>query len=402
MAGAVLADLELPAFDYLDEELRGPRFEAAMDELGRQGWLARMPLGVCTLDRAAGEFFLRSKQVAFPGLTIAKLFGVTEGPLHEEMVHNVLHLEGADHRRLRNLVNPTFTPRAADRYRPAMRRFLAELWEPVAAGGAADVVDVLCKPYPALTIATVMGAPLSDAPRLHEWSTWIQRQFDPPSLIADRGRIERAVAEFYAWAGGLLAERRGTPSDDLISALITAGDDADRLSDVELVNLVLNVLVGGVDTTQSQLAQAIRLFAEAPEQWAALRADPAGLARPAVEEVLRHAPITPFTARIVEEELEYRGVLFPVGTIVLVAAFTANREGAGPDFDITAARDARRSLTFGAGIHYCLGANLAKAELEEALRFLAGRVERWELDGPPAYGSIQGIYGLDALRVRWT
>ncbi|MBA2348791.1 MAG: cytochrome P450 [Solirubrobacterales bacterium] len=396
---ATLADLDLPTFDYLDAELRGPRFEAAMAALAERGWLARLPLGVCTLDHKAGEFFLRSKQVAFPGMAIAELFDVREGPLHTEMTHNILHLEGQDHSRLRRLVGPAFTPRAADRYRPAMRGFLAELWAPL--DGSADLVETLCAPYPALMIATVMGAPTADAARLAAWSDWIQRQFDPPSLMADRAQIEQAVEEFYAWAGELLARRRATPSDDLISTLIAAEEAGERLSDVELVNLVLNVLVGGVDTTNSQLAQALRLFAEHPEQWDALREDPAGRAPAAVEEVLRHAPITPFTARIVREELTYRDVVFPVGTIVMVAACTANREGVEGDFDIVAGRERRRSLTFGAGIHFCLGANLARAELEEALIFLAARVERWELDAAPAYASIQGIYGLDALHLRW-
>ncbi len=396
---AFLADLELPDFDYLDAELRGPSFDAAMEELSARGWLARLPLGVCTLDREAGEFFLRSKQVAFPGMAIAELFDVREGPLHTEMTHNILHLEGQDHGRLRRLVGPAFTPRAADRYRPAMRAFLEELWAPL--DNEAEVVRAFCGPYPAMTIATVMGAPVADAERLAGWSDWIQRQFDPPSLMADRAQIEQAVVEFYAWAGELLARRRATPSDDLISTLIAAEEEGDRLSDVELVNLVLNVLVGGVDTTNSQLAQALRLFAEHPEQWDALRADPVGLAPGAVEEVLRHAPITPFTARIVREELTYREVMFPVGTIVMVAACAANRENVEGGFDITAERERRRSLTFGAGIHFCLGANLARAELEEALLFLAPRVERWELAAPPAYASIQGIYGLDELHLRW-
>lgn len=394
-----LAELELPAFDYLDAGLRGPPFEAAMGTLAERGWLARLPLGVCTLDREAGEFFLRSKQVAFPGMAIAELFDVCEGPLHAEMTHNILHLEGQDHGRLRRLVGPAFTARAADRYRPAMRDFLEQLWAPL--DGAAELVEALCAPYPALTIATVMGAPTADAERLAAWSDWIQRQFDPPSLTADRARIEQAVEEFYAWAGKLLEHRRATPSDDLISTLIAAEEEGDRLSDVELVNLVLNVLVGGVDTTRSQLAQALRLFVEHPEQWDALRADPAGRVTDAVEEVLRHAPITPFTARIVREELTYRDVVFPVGTIVMVAACTANRDRIEGGFDITAERERRRSLTFGAGIHFCLGANLARAELEEALGFLAARVERWELAAPPAYASIQGIYGLDALHLRW-
>src|SRR5204863_5931987 len=119
----------------------------------------------------------------------------------------------------------------------------------------------------------------------------------------------QACAEFYDWAGELLAHRRATPSDDLISTLIAARYEGDRLSDAELVNLVLNVLVGGVDTTQSQLAHAVRLFAEHPDQWALLAERPE-LAPQAVEEVLRFEPITPFTARIAMEDVSYRDVLF--------------------------------------------------------------------------------------------
>jgi cytochrome P450 len=246
-----------------------------------------------------------------------------------------------------------------------------------------------------------MGAPLSDAPRLHEWSNWIQRQFDPPVLMAERERIERAVTEFYAWAGELLARRRDDPGDDLISQLIAAEQDGDRLSDVELVNLVLNVLVGGVDTTQSQLAHTVRLLAELPDQWALLREDPER-ATAAVEEALRFEPITPFTARILVEEVEYREVTFPRDTVLLIASFSANRDGVadGERFDLAAERDAGKPLTFGAGIHYCLGANLARAELQEALRFLAEQVETLELEGEPSYEGVQGVYGLRELPLR--
>lgn len=285
-----------------------------------------------------------------------------------------------------------------------MREFLRELWAPVAAaGGECEFVDAIAKPYPALTIATVMGAPLSDAPRLHDWSAWIQRQFDPPVLMAHRATIEARVASFYAWAETLIAARRRTPGDDLISALIAAEEDGDRLSDVECMNLVLNVLVGGVDTSQAQLAHAVRLLAEHPAQWAALHADPS-LATAAVEEALRYEPITPFTARVCLEDIELRDVVFPAGTIVMVSAWNGNRDPAAVDapdvFDITAERANPRILTFGAGIHYCLGANLARAELQEGLRFLAERVARVELTGAPEFEPATGIYGLSSLPVR--
>jgi cytochrome P450 len=401
---ALVTDLELPVFDYTDTSLRGERFHDTMRELRGQGWLVQSPVGYFVLDREAAAFFLRTKSATFPGMKIAEMFGIEDGPLYEEMVRNILHRNGDDHRRLRNLVNPAFTPKAAEQWRPVMRRYVEELWGAVAPEGRCDFVEAFAKPYPSMVIATVMGAPLDDAARLWDWSNWIQRQFDPDSLINERARIDQAVSEFYEYADALLAKRRDTPSEDLISTLIAAEQDGDRLSDVELVNLVLNVLVGGVDTTQSQLAHAIRLLATHPDQWALLAERPE-LAGQAVEEVLRYEPITPFTARITLEDVEYRDVTFPEGTVVMVSAFDANRDAEAiqePErFDITADRDGAKPLTFGAGIHYCLGANLAKAEMEEALLYLAPRMRELELDGEPEFGSIHGIYGLDRLPIRF-
>jgi cytochrome P450 len=400
---AQVTELELPELDFFDVGLKGERFHRTMDELSSAGWLASSPIGYFVLDREAAAFFLRTKSATFPGMKIAEMFEVPEGPLLEEMRRNILHINGDDHRRLRNLVNPAFTPRSADKWRPAMREFLERLWEPLAEADRCEFVDAFAKPYPSLTIATVMGAPLEDAPKLHEWSNLIQRQFDGPSLLHERESIERACAEFYEWAGALIERRKDDPSDDLISTLIAAEQEGERLSDVECMNLVLNVLVGGVDTTQSQLAHALRLFAANPDQWQLLAERPE-LAPDAVEETLRYEPITPFTARLLHEDVEYRDVTFPEGTVVMVCAFTGNRDGVDGDadaFDITADRGDAKPLTFGAGIHYCLGANLARGELQEALAFLPSRMPGLALDGEPELGSVHGIYGLDSLPIRW-
>ncbi|MGO9908596.1 MAG: cytochrome P450 [Solirubrobacteraceae bacterium] len=399
------AELDLISFDHTDASLRGARYRQAMAELhGHDGWLAASPFGFIVLDREAGEFFLRTKAAVFPGLTIADLFGITDGPLREEIVHNIINVNGDDHRRLRNLVNPALSPRAVDRYRLAMRRFLEQLFDGVPANGRLEFIADFAKPYPSLVIAEVMGVPLDDAPRLHHWSNVIQRQFDPTSLMADREQIEQAVAEFYEYEDRFIAARRRAPGDDLISALIKAEEAGDRLSDDELRNLVLNILVGGVDTSQSQLAHAVRLLAEHPSQWEALRSDPRGLASVAVEEALRFEPITPFTARIMVDEVEYRGVGFPAGSIVLVSAWHGHRDGergAGADkFDITDSRTRDRLLTFGAGIHYCVGANLARAEMQEGLALLAERVSSLALDGEPEFGTPSGIYGLETLPLK--
>jgi cytochrome P450 len=400
---ALVSDLELPVLDYLGPDLKGERFHDTMRELSGQSWIASSPIGFIVLEREAAAFFLRTRSATFPGMRIAEMFDVPEGPLLEEMRRNILHINGDAHRRLRNLVNPAFTPRAADRWRPAMRGFLERLWKPLAGSHSCEFVEAFAKPYPSLTIATVMGAPLEDAPKLHEWSNLIQRQFDPASLMNERELIERACAEFYEWAGALIDKRRDDPGDDLISTLIAAEQDGDRLSEAECMNLVLNVLVGGVDTTQSQLAHGLRVFAAHPEQWELLAAEPER-AKAAVEELLRWEPITPFTARILHEEVEYRDVTFPADTIVMVCSFTGNRDGTEGDpevFDITAERGDAKPLTFGAGIHYCLGANLARAELQEALSFLPQRMPGLALDGEAELGSIHGIYGLEGLPLTW-
>ncbi|HEV7527533.1 MAG TPA: cytochrome P450 [Solirubrobacteraceae bacterium] len=420
----LVSELELATFDYTDAQMRGERFHSEMAKARERGWLAKAPFGYMTLDREAGEFFLRTRSAIFPGMKIAEIFGVTEGPLYEQMRRNILHVNGADHTRLRSLVNPALSPRAVERYRPIMREFLGDLLAQAIAASSGpdaddhddgtifcDFVDAFAKPYPSLAIATVMGAPLEDAPRLHHWSNLIQRQFDAVSMSDEREReqITQAVREFYEYAHELVRARREDASDDLISKLIAAEEQGERLSDVECINLVFNVLVGGVDTSQSQLAHAVRLLAEHPDQWELLAQDPS-LAERAVEEALRYEPITPFTARILTEQVVYRDVTFPEGTVVMVCAFTGNRdlpdEEAGPrgadSFDITADRGRARPLTFGAGVHYCLGANLARVELQEGLAFLAEHLHDVRLDGEPVFEGVSGIYGLAKLPIAFT
>lgn len=399
----VVTDLDLPQIDLTSGSLSGDTYHqelASLRRAGEFGWLAASPLALVVLDRESAEFFLRSRATAFPGREIADLFGVAAGRLREQIDANILNQQGEQHRRLRSLVGGAFTPRAADRWRPAMRAFLGHLWSAVGDGHRCEFVSAIAKPYPALTIAAVLGAPEADAPQLQDWSSLIQRQFDIQALSTQVPQLEQAAVEVYDYVEDLLTSRAAQPGDDLLTALLTAEVAGDRLSHAECVNLVLNVIAGGIDTTQAQLSHALRLFATHPRQWEALRAEPALTSR-AVEEVLRAEPITPFTARICLEPIEHRGVLFPAGTIVAVCAERGNREQpGGEDFDIAAQRDGRL-LTFGAGAHFCLGANLARAELEEALAFLAPRMQAVALDGPAVLGGVEGIYGVESLPVRW-
>lgn len=402
----LVTELDLPELDPADPKLTGWNWHLEANGLLDAGkWLARGPLSLVVIDREAGEFFLRSRSAEFPGKLIGELFGITDGPLHEQIVANIINRNGDDHRRLRSLVNPALTPRAVNAWRPVMREILDDLWTELETYEF-DFVSRFSRPYPSQTIARVMGAPRVDAQRLHDWSEWIQKQFDPIALSDPEtvATIQEKVAGFYAWVDPLIEARRTTPDDDLITTLIRTEEEGEKLSDQELRNLVLNILVGGVDTTQSQLSHAIRLLAGKPDQWQALRENPDELVPRAVSEALRFEPITAFTARQLTEDVEYRDVTFPAGTVLVVCSFTGNRDPEAfenaREFDITIERNRTRPLTFGAGIHYCVGANLARAELEEGLRFFAEKFETMELNGLTELQTVSGIYGIDRMDLR--
>jgi cytochrome P450 len=402
-----LAELEVPTWDYTDETITGPRFHEVMLGLAEQSWIARAdPVGWIVLDHEAVAFFMRTAQANFPGILMLEVQGVTEGPMWDRMKGNLLDLRGDDHRRQRKLVQHAFSPKEADKLRPLMRQELEKMWDAVAADGQCEFVDAFAKPYPARMIAGVMGSPLEDAPQLGHWANLIQKQFDPVAIATMLPTLEQASSEFVDYVDDLIQKRKGDPKDDLITYLIQAEEGGDRLTEEEMGHLVSAVLVGGVDTTQAQLAHGIRLFAENPDQWQRLREDPEGLAGAAADEVLRYEPITALTARITLEDVEYRGIEFPANTVVLACALTANHDpeayAAPEDFDITADRGRAKPLTFGAGPHFCLGANLARAELQEAFAFLAPRMETLEPAGEPVYDTPLGVHGLHELPIRFS
>jgi cytochrome P450 len=398
----LVTELELPVINTMDEDLRGPLYQETMAAVaGHEGWLAACPFGFVTLDRESGEFFLRSREVMFPSMTLAALFNVTTGPLYEEISKNLITRHGDDHRRLRGLVNPALAPRRVDTYRPAIRSILDTLMASLPASGEVEFIGDFAKPYTSRVIAHVLGAPSDDAPKLHYWSNLIQRQFDPASLMNPTvlAEIEQGVVDCYVYIDALIETRRAEPGENLITDLIGAEAAGDKLNHDELRNLIFSILLGGVDTSQSQLAHAIRMLTQHPDQWALLRERPQELAPNVTDEALRYEPITPFTARVTTSEIQYRDVVFPENTVILVSSWHANRDGVeNPDvFDITAQRDGARVLTFGAGIHYCVGANLARAEIQEGLIRLAENVTAIRPDGKPEFGTPSGIYGLDRL-----
>ena len=317
---------------------------------------------------------------------------------------SILATEGDAHGRLRRLVAPAFTPKAADRLRPFMREVVNGLVDAVAWSGQCEFVDAVCEPYPIPIICELLGAPKDDWRLFSVWATDLLRIFNM-DLANDLPRIVAARAALDEYLGALIVERRAAPRDDLLSDLVAVEEAGDRLSSDELLSMAEAVLVAGTDTTRNQLACAVAVFTDHPDQWAML-ADRPELAPRAVEEAMRYLGAVRGTARIASEDVDYKGVTFPVGSFVFPSFVAGNFDEAvwtEPEcFDITKDAASTPQLTFGSGIHYCLGAWLARAELQEALPLLARRMPNLALAGDIAWKPPQfGIWGPERLPIRF-
>lgn len=394
--------LDLPAIglDALDGQA-GSHHEV-LDGLARDHPVARIEgLGYLVLARGAVDAALRARDTSMPALALLELQGVTEGPVHRYLADNLLSLSGEEHRARRRRVSRALGTARAEQLRPTMRRHLEELLE-AASAEQVEFVAAVAKPYPARMIAEIVGASVSDADRLGEWAYWIQAALDPLQLAAHLEEIHAAAAAFDTYVREELFTIEPSAATGLLGDLLpeVAGGELDG---GDAAFLISSVLVGGVDTTQAQLAHAVRLLAEHPEQWDLLVDDPSRIPA-AVAEVLRFEPITPFTARLTTAELDLDGITVPTGTLLIACTATANRDPATythPEvFDLAADRGDAAPLTFGAGAHFCIGHALARAELEEALAVLVERFARLELAGAPVFDSPSGVYGLLELPLR--
>ena len=401
---SLATDLQIPKVPLIVDQQRSDR-HALLREISKESWLARTDIGYSVLTYESVMGILRDKRWHSATGMVAQLQGITDEAFLGRRQVSILNAEGEVHVRLRRLVAPAFSPRSADRLRPFMRETVNSLLDPFAASGKAEVVGDICEPYPIPIICELLGAPKEDWKLFSRLATEILLIFSE-NLAQNMSVFLNAQQELEKYTEGLIEKRRSVPADDLITDLIAAEEAGDKLNTEELTMMVDAVIVGGTDTTRNQLGLALALFAEYPEQWALLGKDPS-LAQRAVEEVLRFSGAVGGTIRFASEDIEYNGVLFPKGTFMSTSMSTGNYDASvfpTPEtFDITREPVGQPHLSLGAGIHYCLGASLARAELQEAFTVLSQRMLNLELDGPVVYKpSGVGIFGPASLPVKFT
>lgn len=380
MSATPVSDLDLP-FTSLGSSPgrdRSTRRQLAEDE----AWLLRTELGYMVVGYDDAQAVLRDRRW-HSGLP--RLIDQSTAPelaeWRAERQPVILQLDGPDHQRLRQLLSPALTPSAVDRLRPLMRQVFDDMLDGAIGADGCDFVDAVCQFYPVRIIFEVLGVPQE---RIADFST-IARSAGEARLgtTTDPAAIMEATIAFDHFAGDLVEQIDAVADSDGLIADLLAAERRGGLSRAELVSLVQTMLVAGTESTTAQLGCAIALFARFDEQYQLVRRRPE-LVAGAAEEVMRYLGAVRGTARVAITDIDYRDVRFPEGTLLILGFTPANRDRsrfAEPDmFDATRLADPPH-LTLGHGIHYCLGAALARAELQVAVGALAERVERIEVTG---------------------
>ena len=312
----------------------------------------------------------------------------------------ILSMDPPDHTRLRTLVAKAFTARRVEELRPRVARLASELIDQMREHGQpADLVDLYALPIPVAVICELLGVPVGDRPQFREWS---DAALSTTRLTPEES--ERSREELRAYMAGLIAEHRAQPRDDLMTALIEARDVRDRLTELELVDLCVGILVAGHETTASQIPNFVYALLDQHEHWERLCADPA-LIPTAVEELLRFVPLGAGAgfARYATEDVEVGDVLVRKGEPVLVAIGAANRDRLqfGTADQLVLDRDDNHHLGFGHGVHHCLGAPLARLELQEALRALTRELPGLRLAGDIEWKTQMLVRGPRSMPIGW-
>jgi len=321
--------------------------------------------------------------------------GVSE-PIIERAQRVILGLDGDAHSRLRRLVSRAFTQRAVGNLAETMRDYLTSRLDAV--NGVVDFLNEVVGDYPAAIIGGLLGLPDADLPHLTSMAEAItSSQF---SMDVDRARRYLAAAvDCDAYLTDLVASKRRNPGDDILTHLVQVEIDGDSLSEDEIVSLCASLMNAGIDTTRHQISLAMTLFAKFPEQWKRLREEP-DLIGNAVEEILRFLPVTPFLTRLSTAPFTFDGVDVAAQSYISLGVASANRAtglnvGDPSTFDV--ARPTPRHFTFGHGVHFCLGAALARLEMRELLSQMVTHFAGVEVVGPAPRRPVMGVYGVKSL-----
>ena len=387
-------------FDVAD-----PAFSVSSDEVHRareRGWYARTSYGLAVLRHDQAARLIRHPSLRQGSWAWPAHHGITSGPFADWWAGWVLNKEGADHQRLRRLLNPAFSRRRIEALEPRLRALAAELVDSFAEPDRCEFMAEFAEPYAARVTAIMLGIPEREWPAIAREAATLG--LATGVRIAEHlAPIEAALERLYAYTDTLIADRRERPRDDLVTSLVRAQLDAERLSETELRDTLVLLVFGGFDTTRNQLGLAVQAFIDRPAQWRLLARRPE-LGPAAVEEVMRISPTTTWVTREALADFTFDGLAIRAGTTIHLfceSAGTDPRAGGDAGFDITATGRPPH-LAFGGGVHYCLGHLIARTDMGVALTVLARRLRNPRPSGPAEWLPCSGNTGPSRLPIAFT
>lgn len=399
-----LHEADLPYLDFFDPEFQADP-GAACGRARQQSWVARCPFGAAILSRQAVHDMLRERRLRTPGRVMTDMFGISEGPFQRWWAEHILSLDGERHTRIRRLVNPAFSPTRAEEARGISREIITEILDRIAPLGHCDVAREISGEFPIRVLCRLIGVPEVDVPRFRAWTHMIGAGMDM-NLGEIINELNEAIEGLCTYVEEIIRSRQQNPvrPPDLVQTMIDATEAGDRLTIDEVRDQVVLLLGAGYDTTSTQISWSVLTYLDHLTEWKRLATEP-DRAAAAVEELLRYSPAIGMTARLAAEDFEYNGILFPQGSYLLLSVPSAGRDPASfddPD-SFRVGRSAEQThLTFGFGSHYCLGANLARVELQEALPEMARRLVDPRRAGEVKVGNPFGVWDVQTLPIEFT
>jgi cytochrome P450 len=374
---------------------------ATLKKAREESWVSDLQFSTSVMTHEDVRALLAEPRLRANFPEFLRTFGVTSGPFYEWMASSPLNRDGADHVAWRSLMSRTFTPRRVEGIRPFLRTAAHALIDGFAARGRCEFVGEFADAYPSLGLCELIGVPQEDRDRFRGWANTIGLGFSPIDLAPRIADVDTALVQLLDYASRLARRRRAEPRDDLVTRIAQAAAE-DGWPEDRVSGSIAGLVFAGHETTKNQLGWMVAVLAGKERIWNGV-ADGSLAAANVVEEVLRFRSAVAGTGRTVAEDVEHKGERLEAGTHLFLSIWSADHDDkayAHPDtIDPARNGDAAPHLAFGHGAHFCLGAALARAELQEGLTALASRLSCPTLEEGASWKPPVGINGPLALPI---
>lgn len=397
-------DLDLPMVEskFIPSDLDVYQQLEQARQVSKDTWIAKTIFGYAILRNKEVDDILSDKRWHNALSSLIRLNPYTDDKFKESKLQSVICLEGEDHTRIKKLVLKAFTKSNIDKLRPHMREYMNILLDECLSKKNFDLQKDVYNKYPVNMICKILGVPDDDWILFNKWTTDTFKNFGI-GFDENISKILETQKEFNTYTLKLIEDKKNNLTDDLLSHLIQAEEEGDKLTFSELVTLVESIIVSGIDTTRSQLGLSTILISQNNKLWLSLVSDEESRNK-IIEESIRMDGVLRNVARFASEDIIYKDILFPKDTPVLLSISSGNYDESifiNPDeFDYQRENLVKNNLGFGGGIHHCLGVVLARAELQEALSVVASRLPNLSIKNNVIYkDTVETIWGATSIPI---